>query len=125
MSVPLQGVVVGHGTVAPALVAATEEITGIHGALVAITNQNCDRNNLEARVRDAVGEGPALVFVDLPTGSCFFAAMKGLGRLEYARVVAGVNLTMLVDFVFHRESGLDQAADRARDVGRRAIAGPG
>ena len=125
MSTPLRGVVVGHGTVAPALVAATLEITGIRDALVAVTNQNCDRNDLEARVRNAVGEAPALVFVDLPTGSCFFAAMKGLGRLEHARVVAGVNLTMLVDFVFHRENGLDQAAERARDVGRRAIAGPG
>ena len=125
MSLPLKGVVVGHGSVAAALVGAAEEISGIHGALVAVTNQQCDRNDLEAKVRNAVGEGPALVFVDLPTGSCFFAAMKGLGRLEHARVVAGVNLTMLVDFVFHRESGLDQAAERAREVGRKAIAGPG
>jgi mannose/fructose-specific phosphotransferase system component IIA len=124
MSVPLKGVVVGHGSVAPALVAAAVEISGIRDALVAVTNQDCGRTDLEAKVREAVGEGPALVFVDLPTGSCFFAAMKGMGRLDQARVVAGVNLTMLVDFVFHRDSGLDQAAARARDVGRRAIAGP-
>jgi mannose/fructose-specific phosphotransferase system component IIA len=72
-----------------------------------------------------VGEGPALVFVDLPTGSCFFAAMKGLGRMPNVRVLAGVNLTMLVDFVFHRDASLDEALARARSVGQRAIAGPG
>ncbi|HEX9894705.1 MAG TPA: hypothetical protein VGA78_12325 [Gemmatimonadales bacterium] len=119
----LNGVVVGHGSVAAALVAAAEQISGVRDALIAVTNLDCDRANLEARVQSAVGEGPAIVFVDLPTGSCFFAAMRGLGRLPYARVVTGVNLTMLVDFVFHRTASLDLAAARARDVGTRAIAG--
>jgi mannose/fructose-specific phosphotransferase system component IIA len=49
--------------------------------------------------------------------------MRGLGRLATARVVTGVNLTMLVDFVFHRTLSLDEAAARAREVGGRAIAG--
>jgi mannose/fructose-specific phosphotransferase system component IIA len=70
-----------------------------------------------------VGAEPTLVFVDLPGGSCFFAAMRSIGKIENARVVAGVNLTMLVDFVFHRDTGLDEAAARAREVGGRAIAG--
>ena len=70
-----------------------------------------------------MGDEPTIVFVDLPGGSCFFAAMRGLGQLGNARVVAGVNLTMLVDFVFHRDTGLDEAAARAREVGGRAIAG--
>jgi mannose/fructose-specific phosphotransferase system component IIA len=121
----LRGVVVGHGSVAPALVAAAEEISGIQDALVAVTNQDCDRNDLETRVRQAAGDGPVLVFVDLPTGSCFFAAMKGLGRMPDVRVLTGVNLTMLVDFVFHRDASLDDALARARTVGQRAIAGPG
>lgn len=124
MSPPLQGVVVGHGTVAEAMVAAAEQISGVTDALVAVSNVDCDRDNLQERVLRAVGEGPALVFVDLPTGSCFFAAMRGLGRLPHARVVTGVNLSMLVDFVFHRAATLDAAAARAREVGGRAISGP-
>lgn len=124
MTAPLRGIVVGHGTVAAALVAAAEEISGITDALFAVSNLNCDRNDLEARVLQAVGDAPAVVFVDLPTGSCFFAAMRGLGRQPHARVVSGVNLTMLVDFVFHRTGSLDDAVARARQVGTRAITGP-
>jgi N-acetylgalactosamine PTS system EIIA component len=119
----LRGVVVGHGELAAAMVHATEEITGVRGLLLPVSNVDCSRNDLEARVRAAVGTEPTLVFVDLPGGSCFFAAMRGLGKIENARVVAGVNLTMLVDFVFHRDTGLDEAAARAREVGGRAIAG--
>jgi len=119
----LRGVVVGHGELARAMVHAAEEISGVRGVLVAVSNVDCSRNDLESRVRDAVGAEPSIVFVDLPGGSCFVAAMRSLGPLPNARVVAGVNLTMLVDFVFHREAGLDEAAARAREVGGRAIAG--
>jgi mannose/fructose-specific phosphotransferase system component IIA len=105
------------------MVHAAEEITGVQGRLTAVSNVNCSRQDLEARVRAAVGDEPALVFVDLPGGSCFIAAMRGLAQLGNARVVAGVNLTMLVDFVFHRDTSLEEAAARAREVGGRAIAG--
>ena len=119
----VRGVVVGHGNLASAMVHATEEITGVRGVLVPVSNVDCSRDDLEVRVKTAVGNEPSIVFVDLPGGSCFFAAMRGLGKLENARVVAGVNLTMLVDFVFHRDIALDAAAKRAREVGGRAIAG--
>ena len=123
MSAELRGVVVGHGELAAALVAAAEEISGVRGALEAVSNRGCDRAVLEQRVREAVGGGPALVFVDLPSGSCFFAAMRGLNGLPDAQVIAGVNLSMLVDFVFHREAGLEAAVQRARDIGGQAITG--
>ncbi len=121
MSGALRGVVVGHGDLAPALVAAAEEISGVRDVLAAVSNRNCDRHVLEQRVREAVGEGPALVFVDLPSGSCFFAAMHGLAGMPDVQVIAGVNLSMLVDFVFHRDAGLEAAVQRARDIGGRAI----
>jgi mannose/fructose-specific phosphotransferase system component IIA len=119
----LRGIVVAHGELAGAMVHAAEEISGIRGALVAVSNIDCSRDDLEARVKAAVAGEAAIVFVDLPGGSCFFAAMRGLAKLTNARVVAGVNLTMLVDFVFHRGASLDDAASRAREVGGRAIAG--
>ena len=119
----LRGVVVAHGELAAAMVHAAEEISGMRGILVPVTNVDCGRDDLEARVKAAVGSEPTVVFVDLPGGSCFFAAMRGLSKLPNARVVAGVNLTMLVDFVFHRGTSLEDAAARAREVGGRAIAG--
>lgn len=119
----IRGVVVGHGELAQAMVHAAEEITGVRDRLIPVSNTDCSRQDLEARVRAAVGDAPTIVFVDLPGGSCFFAAMRGLAQLGNARVVAGVNLTMLVDFVFHRDTSLEEAAARAREVGGRAIAG--
>jgi N-acetylgalactosamine PTS system EIIA component len=121
--VALRGVVVAHGALASALVAAVEEITGVRDVLVAVSNRGCDRDTLEARLREAAGSGPAVVFVDLQSGSCFFAAMHSLGALPGMRVVTGVNLPMLVDFIFHREAGLEAAVARARDVGEKAIEG--
>lgn len=125
MSGALRGVVVAHGDLAPALVEAAEEITGIRDVLHAVSNRGCDRTTLEAMVREAAADGPAVVFVDLPAGSCYLAAMRGMAGLPEVNVVAGVNLSMLVDFVFHREAGLEAAVQRARDVGGRAIVGPG
>jgi mannose/fructose-specific phosphotransferase system component IIA len=123
VSEPLRGVVLAHVRLADALVAAAEEISGIHDALVPVTNTGCDRGLLQDRLRQAMGGGPAIVFVDLPNGSCFVAAMRALSERSQVRIVTGVNLAMLLDFLFHRSLTLDEAAERAGQVGTRAIAG--
>ena len=56
MTGTLRGVVVGHGAVAPALVAAAEEISGIRGVLFAVSNTGAGRDVLEERVVEAVEE---------------------------------------------------------------------
>jgi mannose/fructose-specific phosphotransferase system component IIA len=124
MSDELRGIVVCHGRLAPALVEAAEQISGVTGALTAVTNTGCDRGALEVRVGEAVGPGPALVFVDLSSGSCLFAVLNRLRANAAAKVVTGVNLAMLVDFVFHRSLPLDEAAARAATAGGKAIRVP-
>ena len=64
MSEELLGVVVCHGSLAGALVQAAEQISGIPGALVPVSNTGCDRDTLEERVLAALGGRPAVVFVD-------------------------------------------------------------
>ena len=124
MSEELRGVVVCHGRLAGALVDAAEQISGVTGALQAVSNTGCDRGTLEERVAAAVGSSPALVFVDLSSGSCLFAVLNRLRANASAKVVTGVNLAMLVDFVFHRESPLEDAAARAAVAGGKAIRVP-
>ncbi|HET9151595.1 MAG TPA: hypothetical protein VFN83_07745 [Gemmatimonadales bacterium] len=121
---PLLGVVVGHGSVAAALVDAVGRITGEQDALVPVSNTDCDRGALEARVEAAVGAGPAVVFVDLAAGSCLLATLTRLRGRDDVEVVTGVNLAMLVDFVYHRALPVSEAAARAAESGVRAIKVP-
>jgi len=124
MSDGLRGVVVCHGRLGAALVEAAEGITGVKGALVPVSNTDCDRGTLELRILEAVDGRPTVVFVDLASGSCLIAALARLrGRLD-VKVVTGVNLPMLVDFVFHLEQSPDTAAERAVGAAFRAIKVP-
>lgn len=117
----LTGVVVGHGQLAQAMIGAVEQIAGQDTGLSAVSNADCDRGALEARILAAVGAGPALVFIDMPSGSCLFAAMRQLQSVPGVRVVTGVNLAMLLEFVFHREDTVDDAAMHVAEVGARAV----
>lgn len=124
MSEELRGVVVCHGSLAGALVQAAEQISGLEGALIPVSNTGCDRDTLEDRVLAAVDARPAVVFVDLASGSCLFAVLKRLRSEQFVRVVTGVNLAMLVDFVFHRSLSPEEAAARAAAAGEKSIGIP-
>jgi mannose/fructose-specific phosphotransferase system component IIA len=124
MSDALRGVVVCHGGLAKALVDAAESISGVKGALLPVSNSGCNRDALEARVGEAVDGRPAVVFVDLASGSCLFAVLKRLGTRPGVKVVTGVNLAMLVDFVFHLTLTPDAASERAIAAGTKAIRTP-
>lgn len=121
MSEPLRGVVVSHAAVAESLVRAVGAIAGLADALAPVSNEGCDAADLAARVAAAVGTGPAVIFVDLPGGSCLTSAVRlAQGRADLA-VVTGVNLAMLLEFVFHRDLDPAAAARRAAEAGGRAI----
>ena len=121
MSDELRGVVVCHAKLAEALIEAAEQITGVRGALVPVSNTDCDRGTLEERVAQAVNGRPAVVFVDLASGSCLFAVLNRLREAAGVKVVTGVNLAMLVDFLFRRSLPASEAAARAAAAGGKAI----
>ena len=117
----LRGIIVSHAAVSQALVAAVRTITGIDNALTAVSNEGCGTEALAERLRDAVGDGPALLFVDLPGGSCMTSSTRYAKQHADIAVVTGVNLAMLLDFVFHRNITPEEAARRAVDAGAKAI----
>jgi len=117
-------VIVSHAAVAQALLAAVAAITGVRDALVPVSNDGCDTGALADRLNQAIDNKPAVLFVDLPGGSCLTSSVRlARGKTDVA-VVTGVNLAMLLDFVFHRDLLPGDAARRAAEAGSRAIRTP-
>jgi mannose PTS system EIIA component len=124
MSEPVRGLVVGHASLAEGLVQSVRQIAGAEEAsLRAVSNEGCGPEALQARVREALGDGPGIVFTDMPSGSCAFAARRLAADRADIAVLCGVNLPMLLDFVFHRELPLPELVERLVSKGKSAITG--
>ncbi|WP_420616775.1 PTS sugar transporter subunit IIA [Candidatus Palauibacter sp.] len=99
----VRGVVVAHAELARALVSAVESISGVRGALRAVSNEGLGPDELAEIIGEAAGEAETILFVDLAGGSCGLAGLQHVRESRGCAWVAGVNLPMLLDFVFHRE----------------------
>lgn len=124
MSEGLRGVVVAHGALAVAMVQEVERISGQTGVLIPVSNQDGSKDEIERRIAAAVDGQPSVVFVDMPCGSCFFAAMHFAKSLSGVKVVTGVNLPMLLDFVYNHSMPPEEGAERAAVKGTDAIRHP-
>ncbi|HEU0055117.1 MAG TPA: hypothetical protein VFQ39_18145 [Longimicrobium sp.] len=125
MSEPVRGVVVAHASLGDGLAASVRSIAGVgEDALRAISNAGCGPEALQARVMEALGdEGPAIVFTDMGSGSCAFAARRIALQRPDTGIVTGVNLPVLLDFVFHRDMPVSELVDRLVEKGRAGITG--
>lgn len=122
---PVRGVVVAHGPMARAMVDAVRRIAGdAADGLIPLSNDDKTPETLEADLDRELGEGPAVIFADLQSGSCAMAALSSCRSESRRVVVCGVNLPMLLDFVFHRELPLDEVVERVVDRGKAAITTP-
>ena len=114
MSEPVKGILVTHADMGIAMLEAVEQIAGTRGELTTLTNRDTTPETLALTLKEQVGAGPVIVFVDLPSGSCAQAARKlRLQRPDIA-IVCGFNLPLLLDFVFHRDLPLHEIMDRLR-----------
>ncbi len=121
MSSRVQGVIVSHGKLANALLDAVECIVGPEKNLVTVSNEGCGAQLLEERIGAVVCDGPTILFVDMPGGSCFMAAAKIQRTRDELLVLAGVNLPMLLEFVHHLEEDIEALADRLLKSGTNSI----
>src|SRR5688500_9491464 len=100
----MRGIIVAPGDMAAGVATAGRHITGAaEGVLIPITNRECAPEELSGRIQAALEGGPAIVFTDLQTGSCGFAARRLTRDRTDIAVIGGVNLPLLVDFVMHRD----------------------
>lgn len=124
MSDPVKGLIVAHSTFAAGMAAAVRQISGVEeDALSTISNEGRGPEGLAAAVRSVAGDDPVILFTDLASGSCAFVARKiALDRPDTG-IICGVNLPLLLDFVFHRDLPLPELVDRLVDKGRAGIMG--
>jgi len=117
-----KGLVIGHGGMAQGLVDAVRTIAGSNAdALAALSNEGMSPDDLRHAIDGAAVGGPAVVFVDLQAGSCCMAALASCRACGDRVVVTGVNLPMLLDFVFHRDEPFETLVERLVEQGRGAI----
>ncbi|MGI9626647.1 MAG: PTS sugar transporter subunit IIA [Longimicrobiales bacterium] len=121
---PACGVVVAHGDMAHGLVEAVRQIAGVsEDTLAPVPNQGLGRDGLCAAIRGAFHGGRHVIFTDLPSGSCHLAAMLVAREMSEVAVVTGVNLPMLLDFVFKRGLPLNELVPRLTEKGQNGIDG--
>lgn len=124
MSDGVRGLIISHSSLGEGMVAAVRKISGAdEETLAAISNEGCGPDLLVERIRERVGDSQVVLFTDLSGGSCSFAARKVAALRPGTGLVSGVNLPLLLEFVFHRELPLDELVDRLVDSGRAGITG--
>jgi mannose/fructose-specific phosphotransferase system component IIA len=124
MSEPVRGLIIAHSSLASGLAAAVRQIAGGDDeVLQTLSNEGRGPDGLLRAVREAVGDDPAILFTDLPSGSCAFAARKISIERPNTGIVCGVNLSILLDFVFHRDLPLPDLVARLVEKGRGGITG--
>jgi mannose/fructose-specific phosphotransferase system component IIA len=118
----VRGVLLSHGKLAEGLVDAVRRITDLdEDVLVAMNNEGQNPQGLAEQVDLLVGSAPIVVFTDLGTGSCALTAQLTCRDQDRRAMVFGMNLPMLLEFVFHRELSLSELVPRLLTKGREGV----
>ena len=126
MSEEVRGLVIAHSSLAEGMVAAVRQISGVdEEVLRPLSNEGRGPDGLMEAVDAALGGAgaPVVLFTDLPSGSCAFAARKMSLSRPNTGLVCGVNLAILLDFFFHRNLPHPQLVDRLVEKGRAGVTG--
>lgn len=125
---PLPAILVTHGRVGEALLAAAEAIVGPVPGVIVLSNDGLSRSALVERLRECMKDFDArggLLLVDVAGGSCAQAALAVAAREAPGPcpILTGVNLPIVLDFVHHR-TDLDppRLAERLRGKGQAGVA---
>ena len=116
-----RAVVAGHGDFARGLVSAVQQISGTGEVFETVSNATLGAEGLADAIGAAVSaSGAAVIFTDLPAGSCTVAARRVARTNPQLAVVTGANLAMLLDFALGGQT-TTAALDRAVEKGRLAM----
>jgi mannose/fructose-specific phosphotransferase system component IIA len=118
----VRGIVLAHGEMANGLLDAVRHIAGSGAdSLVPVTNRGMGPDALAEQIAQAAADVPTIVFTDLQSGSCGFAARRCVQGNTRLVVISGVNLPILLEFVMKRHLPLDELVPFLMKKGRAAI----
>ena len=124
MSDGARGLIITHATLGDGLADAVRKITGIgEEAISTLSNEGCGPAQLIERILDRSGDESMVLFTDMAGGSCALAARKVAAQRPDTGFVAGVNLPLLLDFVYQRHLPLPELVERLVECGRSSIMG--
>ncbi|MEZ4651803.1 MAG: hypothetical protein R3E97_24000 [Candidatus Eisenbacteria bacterium] len=118
----VRAVLLTHGMLGTELVRAAGKIYGVPDGVSALTNEGASLDTIVRKLREELGsgDGPVFLFVDLVGGSCCHAGLALRETDPRIRIVGGVNLPMLLEFLHYRdrvepEELLERVVSRGRD----------
>jgi mannose/fructose-specific phosphotransferase system component IIA len=118
-------VVVAHGRLADGLISALSRVAGEQDSVWALSNEGLSGADLEAKItaliEDRCAGRDAYLLSDMEGGSCGQACRRLLAKGTVKAVLYGINLPLLVEFVFLREESFDRFVTAAVEKGRRAL----
>jgi mannose/fructose-specific phosphotransferase system component IIA len=118
-------VVVAHGRLAEGLLSALTRVAGEQENLWAISNEGRSGDELELEITGLLEERgagrEAYLLSDLDGGSCGQACGRLLAKGAVRGVFFGVNLPLLVEFVFLQDEKFEQFVTTAVEKSRKAL----
>src|SRR5690349_17882012 len=120
----VQIVVATHGDVACALLRTVEVIAGPQSSIVCLgLFPGDDLQEYKSRLLAVIArDKPALILVDMPGGTPWNLALTVASQVPFVRVVAGVNLPMLLEVALSSNSDdIDQLARLAQETAVQAV----
>jgi mannose/fructose-specific phosphotransferase system component IIA len=98
-------VITGQGDLPRALLEAARAIVPDTKGVSALSNLDCRIGELQGRLEQAINslpEGDVVVFADMFGSSCANAGLEVKRSHSRVAVLSGVNLSMVVRFLYHR-----------------------
>ena len=101
----IHAVIIGQGNLPRALLEAARAIVPDAEGVSAISNLDCRIGELQGRLEQTINdlpEGDVIVFADMFGSSCANAGLEVKRYHSRVAVLSGVNLSMVVRYLYHR-----------------------
>jgi mannose/fructose-specific phosphotransferase system component IIA len=118
-------ILVSHENLSLSMADVLAKITGESASVVPVSSKGISPGLLEQAIVDAIESlkdtQGIILFTDLYGGSCSLVCSRVQRRFPEIAVITGVNLPLLIDFVFNREKPIEEIVERLVRKGREGI----